>query len=84
MRLRKDGLPDRRFVENPLTKICRQRLEELRNERLQFVVVGDPVRCDQGCWQQKRAQCQMADRCAFQGYGDQLQEAQFHDVPAGN
>ena len=75
VRIRKDGKPDRRFVEDPLTKICRQRLEELRNERLQFVVVGDPAKCDQGCWQQK--QCQMADRRAFQAYGDQLQEAQF-------
>lgn len=75
MRYRKDGKPDRRFVEDPLTKICRERLEALRNERLQFVLVGDPAKCSQGCWQAK--ECQMADRRAFKAYGDQLQEAQF-------
>lgn len=75
VRMRKDGKPDRRFVEDPLTKICRQRLEQLRNERLQFVLVGDPAKCDQDCWQTK--QCQLADRRAFAAYGDQLQEAQF-------
>ena len=75
VRTRKDGKPDRRFVEDPLTKICRLKLNELRNERLQFVMVGDPAKCDKGCWQSK--QCQLADRRAFHAYGDQLQEAQF-------
>lgn len=75
VRTRKDGKPDRRFVEDPLTKICRLKLNELRNERLQFVTVGDPAKCNKGCWQAK--QCQLADRRAFHAYGDQLQEAQF-------
>ena len=75
VRTRKDGKPDRRFVEDPLTKICRLKLNELRNEQLQFVIVGDPAKCNKGCWQAK--QCQLADRRAFHAYGDQLQEAQF-------
>lgn len=75
VRTRKDGKPDKRFIEDPLTRVCRRRLEALRNERLSFVVVGDPAKCTNGCWQVK--QCQMADQRAFRALGDSQQDAQY-------
>ena len=75
VRMRKDGKPDKRYVEDPLTRVCRRRLEALRNERLTFVVVGDPSKCDKGCWQSR--QCQQADQRAFKALGDTQQDAQF-------
>ena len=74
-RFTKHGVPYKGDVLDPLTKICRQALEELRNEQLSFVVVGCPVRCNKGCWRQR--ECQLADKRAFEALGDVVQPAQF-------
>jgi hypothetical protein len=75
VRTRKDGNPDKRFVEDPLLRVVRRRLDAIRNERLSFVVVGDPAACVNGCWQQKAAQA--ADAKALKALGDSVPEAQF-------
>ena len=74
-RVRKDGKPDKRFVEDPLLRVVRRRLDAIRNERLAFVVVGDPATCTQGCWQEKAAQ--IADAKALKALGDTVPEGQF-------
>ena len=75
VRTRKDGSPDKRFVEDPLLRVVRRRLDAIRNERLSFVIVGDPVACTNGCWQQKAAQ--LADAKALKALGDNVPEGQF-------
>lgn len=74
-RIRKDGQPDKRYVEDPLLRVVRRRLDAIRNERLSFVVVGDPNACTQGCWQRKAAQA--ADAKALKALGDMVPEGQF-------
>ena len=73
--LTKSGKPHRSYVEDPLQKVIRQKLEELRNERLEFVLVGCPKQCTKDCW--KRQEEQKADRNALRLFGDTVPEAQF-------
>ena len=75
VRTRKDGKPDKRFVEDPLLRVVRRRLDAIRNERLSFVIVGDPVACTNDCWQQKAAQ--LADAKALKALGDNVPGGQF-------
>lgn len=74
-RMRKDGKPDRRFVEDPLLRVVRRRLDAIRNERLTFAIVGDPERCTQQCWQRKAAQD--ADVRALKALGDVVPNGQY-------
>lgn len=75
VRTRKDGQPDKRYVEDPLLRVVRRRLDAIRNERLSFVVVGDPAKCTEGCWQRKAAQD--ADVRALKALGDSVPDGQY-------
>jgi hypothetical protein len=75
MQLRKDGKPNRNYVEDPLQKVIREKLEQLRNERLEFMLVGDPAACTHDCWQKRAAQ--EAEARALKAYGDTVKPAQF-------
>lgn len=71
----KSGKPHRSYVEDPLQKVIREKLEELRNERLEFVLVGCREHCTRDCWARREAQ--EADRNALRLFGDAVPEAQF-------
>ena len=75
IRIKKNGLPDRRQSECPLAKVARLRLEAMRNERITFALVGDPERCTNNCWQLR--QQQQSEYRAHAAYGNSVQSAQF-------
>ena len=71
----KHGKLHRNYVEDPLQKVIREKLEELRNERLEFILVGCREHCTRDCW--KRLEAQEADRNALRLFGDVVPQAQF-------
>lgn len=73
--IRNDGGVNRNYTPCPLARVAGERLKTLREERLTFVIVGDPLKCTEGCWQ--RRQEQQAQRRAHETYGDSVQGAQF-------
>lgn len=75
MKYTKDGKPHRSYVEDPLQKVVREKLAALRDERLEFVIVGCPVKCDKDCWRQRAVQ--QADAKALRALGDLVKDVQF-------
>ena len=73
--LTKSGVPHRSYAEDPLFKVVREKLNELRNERLEFVLVGCRESCVNDCWKQREAQ--EADRNALRLFGDTVPAGQF-------
>lgn len=73
--LTSEGKRHRSYVEDPLQKVIREKLEQLRDERLEFVMVGSPEHCTRDCWKRKAEQ--EADARALKALGDGVTASQF-------